>query len=141
MIKGLCLFAFFLLPFNGKAQETTAKRPSFYTHEFLAKIIEIDTVQLVSNEYATNSLRPNESYKALWIRIKLVSKIKGNFRGISKAILIEVLKNEHNCMFNFKVDKVYKIYAYPTRYSSNAKKKKYRKKFFKLDCYNLPVAQ
>ena len=107
----------------------------------MAKIIEIDTVLLVSNEYAANSVIPKEHSMALWIRIMLVSKIKGNFRAISKAILIEVLKNEHNCLFNFKVDKVYKIYAYPTRYSSNVIKKKYRKKFFALDCYNLPVVQ
>lgn len=141
MIKGLCFFAFFLLSFNVKAQKTVAVQPTFYTHEFLAKIAEVDTIILVSNDYTAHSDMPEESFKALCIRVKFISKIKGNFRGISKAIIIELLQNEHNCLFNFKTDKVYKIYASTMKYSSDFIKKKYRKKFFQLDCYNIPVVQ
>lgn len=141
MIKELYFFTFLLLSLNAEAQKPIGEQPVFYTHEFLAKIVEIDTVQLVSDEYVANSAMPIKSFKALCIRMKLISKIKGNFRGISKAIIIELLQNEHNCLFNFDKGKVYKVHASTMKYSSDFIRKKYRKKFFQLDCHNMPVVQ
>lgn len=115
--------------------------PTFYTCEFFAKITRIDTVILVKDDYAVTTSIPLNNFKALCINFKITSKGKGNFKNVNKFIVMELSKNENNCTYKFTVGKTYKIYGIVERYSSVSIKKKYRKKFIKLDCYNLPVMQ
>jgi len=126
---------------NIYAQEVEINKPTFYTHELIAKIIKVDTITIVNDDYLSKSNIPIDNFKVLCIRIKIISKIKGDFKKAPRIIFVELEENEHNCLYDFKEEKVYKIYAYISKYTSDAVEKKYRKKFFKLDCYHPPTFQ
>lgn len=106
-----------------------------YPESITALILAIDTVQL--NEESMDIPAMNVITRVVKLKIIKHSGIKIN--RISPFIIIDLIQSEHECNFNFKVGSTYDIKVYTSRYTSALINKKYRKMFYKIKCYHLPI--
>ena len=98
MIKTLFLLTLFLWWHLGcKAQDSVSSKPKFYTHSLILKVKEIDTVLLVDEDYRKNSRIPSDNFKAICVKLKVLSTLEGVLNQKSITIMLDLSENEHNC--------------------------------------------
>lgn len=108
------------------------------TNIFIGEVQKIDTIHLNKEEYNSTGTMSDIS-KALKVTIRIDRKIYGSFNKVNNFIIIELTPADHWCSYDFKVGDTYTIHANKINYSSKSIKKIYRKKFFSLDCFKMPI--
>ena len=140
-MKSFCFFLVLLILFvlKTKAQDSSDFKPKFYTDLLLVKVLTIDTLTLVSDSYLTNIGMPVDNFKAVRVSAEVISWVEGSFTRRKVTMMMDVVVNEHSCSYSFSKGSRYRVYVYSFRYSSKDILKKYRKQYFKIDCYYPPV--
>ncbi|MFT3980146.1 MAG: hypothetical protein QM687_06715 [Ferruginibacter sp.] len=135
----LRLILILLFPLPLSAADRTDTVPRFYTHQMIAEVTAVDTVYLLKDTGNTVNAIPAENFRAVVTHIRIHKMIAGKYTRKTAIIISALNASDHTCTCNFEKGRAYSIYASRAKYSSVAIKEKYRKYFFQLDCYHLPL--
>jgi hypothetical protein len=134
-------FLFFIVcfcPVILLGQHTTKEKYKTSSGIFIARIVKIDTILVISPDNLLLESMPADDFKFIRVKFSVIRRLKSTKINTSKFVLIKLISNDHSCPYNFLLYKKYKLYLRSVKFSSESVLKQYRRWHFELDCYNRP---